>query len=101
MISKIDGRQTLITYNRSIYTGWTVIKLIDRNNLIKGIEIIRNNSIVNGLLLIIIALFISALISNGIVKPINKLKKMIGYIENGDFDYMIKIETSDEIGKLS
>ncbi len=92
---------SLITFYTSSFTNWKVINVTSKNELIKGIDTVRNNSIAVGLALIVITFVFSIIISNGIVRPIRKLKKMIGKIEQGDFGNTIEVEQWDEIGMLT
>lgn len=96
-----NNKPSLITFYTSSFTNWKVINVTSKNELIKGIDTVRNNSVAVGLVLIVITFIFSIIISNGIVKPIRKLKKMIGKIEQGDFENTIDIDRRDEIGMLT
>lgn len=96
-----NNKLSLITFYTSSFTNWKVINVTSKNELIKGIDTVRNNSVAVGLVLIVITFIFSIIISNGIVKPIRKLKKMIGKIEQGDFENTIDIDRRDEIGMLT
>lgn len=98
---KFNGKASLITFDTSSFTNWKVVNIISRNELIKGIDNVRNNSISVGIVLIVVAFAFSLIISNGIVNPIRKLRKMIGKVEEGNFDQTIDVAQYDEIGMLS
>lgn len=98
---KFNGKSSLITFYTSSFTDWKVVNITSRNELIKGIDTVRNNSVFVGIILIVVAFAFSLIISNGIVNPIRKLKKMIGKIEEGNFDNTIDVVQRDEIGMLT
>lgn len=98
---KFNGKSSLITFYTSSFTDWKVVNITSRNELIKGIDTVRNNSVFVGIILIFVAFAFSLIISNGIVNPIRKLKKMIGKIEEGNFDNTIDVVQRDEIGMLT
>lgn len=92
------SKPSLITFYTSSFTNWKVLNVTSRDELIREITINRNNSIVVGVIFIVVSFAFSIILSNGIVKPIRKLKKMIRNIEEGNFGDTVKVTSKDEIG---
>jgi len=98
--SGVSGVLSYPMYQNGNYIGIiTICK--DYNQLYNG-----NNSIINFITIIELAIFIcifilAFFITNRITKPISKLTEAVKQIENGDYDYEIKCKTNDEVGILS
>lgn len=95
---EINHKKYYINYTTSDFSGWKVINITAKENIYKGLDAIKQSSVMVGIMLVFFAVIASIIISNSIMRPIKKLKKMIAKIENGDFDTTIQLTSRDEIG---
>jgi len=95
----IRNKNILITNNSST-TGWKVIFITPLDKLRENANEVRNFTVVVGLICIIAFILLSTIISEGISRPINRLKDTIKLVENGDLEAGVKIESEDEFGQL-
>lgn len=95
-----NGSKCLISMSASNYTGWKVINITPQKELIKGIDVIRDKSIIMSLFLSLIASILSVLMARDIVNPIKKLKEMLGKIERGEFGLVIQSNINNELSLL-
>ena len=96
-----NQQQSLVTYHTSAFTGWKIVNITPKTELLREIRVIRNNSLLLCVLLILFAMILATLLSNSIVKPIKKLRSSISLIEEGNFSQNIEITNNDEIGQLT
>lgn len=82
-------------------TGWCLITKVDKTDIFSFVgPLIITFSIVF-FVAVIIFLFVGLVISKRITNPLERLKKAVKKIEQGDYDYEVKIDTEDEIEELS
>lgn len=80
---------------------WTVVSRINRKDISKKIDDIRN------FILLVIVACISALImvalafSKGLSLPIQKIRRQMKKIESGDLNVQVEVKSRDEIGQLA
>jgi two-component system, sensor histidine kinase YesM len=101
IITTVDNRQTLITFNTSRFTNWTVISIIPVNVLYKNITNLAYIIILTVIICILLSLFVAILISRNITRPISTLRRLMKKAESGQFDINIPVTSKDEIGALS
>lgn len=101
IITTINKRPALVTFNTSPLSNWTVISIIPINVLYKDITKISYVIIVAVGLFMLLSLFISVLISRSITRPIFELRKTMKLAEMGQLDINVPIKRNDEIGALS
>ncbi|MAC84830.1 MAG: hypothetical protein CL624_11925 [Arcobacter sp.] len=87
-------------YLSSIHWGWLHFEL-SLNEYNKKLETMYQQFFVLATIMIITLLLVSFLIAKMVSKPIVNLEEVSEKIYNGDLSKRVKIETSDEIGKLS
>ncbi|MDR1950107.1 MAG: histidine kinase [Spirochaetaceae bacterium] len=81
-------------------TGWKVVGVNYRSELVENRESIRRNYALWGLLFLAVSMAISVLLSQWISKPIKELRRSMRDVEHGDFDVTAVIGSSNEIGEL-
>lgn len=101
IITTVDNRQTLITFNTSRFTNWTVISIIPVSVLFKNITNLAYIIILTVVICILFSFFIAIIISRNITKPISTLRRLMKKVESGQFDLNIPVTSKDEIGALS
>lgn len=80
---------------------WYIVVTANYDELISSSRLILQTAIFAGLIIIILGGIIAVILSNNLVKPINKLKKCMEIAEKGDLTVQCEIKSKDEIGVLS
>jgi two-component system sensor histidine kinase YesM len=99
--AKYNGETSLITLSKSKNTNWRIINVTSQKELIKGIELIRNKSIIICLILVVCVLIISYMMARTIVNPIKKLKEMMLKVGSGKFGHSIPLTFNSELNLLA
>ncbi len=81
--------------------NWTLVSMIPYEKLVAPLNNIRNTLLLINILFMIAFLIVALFISNIISKPIIKLGKSMKKVEQGVFNEKVEIASEDEIGKLS
>lgn len=97
---KTHGSDYLVTYYTIDSLGWKVLNIVPMGELLK--ENIRTQGVILTAMLISfsICVIIAVLFSNGILRRVKKLYKMMSRLENEDFDVYIEPRGNDEITLL-
>lgn len=94
--------QKLVVNSLHIDKGnWTLVSMIPYEKLVAPLNNIRNTLLFINILFMIAFLIVALFISNIISKPIIKLGKSMKKVEQGIFNEKVEIVSEDEIGKLS
>jgi two-component system sensor histidine kinase YesM len=101
LIQSIKGKQYLISYITSNYSGWKLIGIISKDKLYKDNYKIRNGIFILTLVILILAFLLARIIAQTISLPIKRLLKPMKRAEMGDLKVSIPINSKDEIGILS
>jgi len=99
-LDKLKLKNVVIT-SQSKRTGWEVMFVTPVSQISKEVNKIRMYTIIAAIICVLLLSLISTFISMGISRPVNRLKKTILAVENGDLDVAVEIESNDEIGQLS
>ncbi len=96
-----NGTNYLVTYYTLGSLGWKVVNMVPMQELLK--ENIRTQSAILSAMIISfsICVIIAILFSKGILRRLKKLYKMMGRLENEDFDVYVEPQGNDEITLLS
>lgn len=81
--------------------NWTVIASMYQNEISSKTQSIIVNTFTSGIIILAVAIFISILFSNTLIKPIRMLLRNINKIKEGDFTVRCISKSNDEIGELS
>ena len=87
-------------YLTSVHWGWLHFEL-SLNEYNKRLSDMYNQFLILASIMMVILLVVSYFIAKMISRPIVNLEEISQKIYNGDLSKRVKIETSDEIGKLS
>ena len=103
MVMTGDGKQEkLYSISRSEKTGWTVVGCMYVEELLEKSENAQSFYVITAIALVVVALFLSGLISKNITLPIQRLKDSMAKVQEGDFDAAgIVVESQNEIGSLT
>lgn len=92
--------ESLVTVYQSRFSGWKIISVIGTGELTKGpVELVKWIYVV-GMIGFALAIGISLLSSNRLVKPLKSLVYLMDEIEKENFNVKQEITGNDEIGKL-
>jgi len=94
------GEETLVTFNTSQKTGWTVLSLVPTDIMFKRIQSYQFALIFTILLCVLFAMVIAVLMSKNLTQPISLLRSAMKQAESGKFDTSIDVRSNDEIGEL-
>lgn len=101
ILTQVDGKPALISFNTSKYTNWTVINIIPIEKLYQNI----NNLAYVILTVVVICMFLSfiiaVIVSQNITRPISQLRQLMKKAESGQFSVNIPVKGKDEISALS
>jgi len=75
--------------------------MISRDMILAPLSELRNFVFLTSAVAMLIVSFIGFLFSRFISKPVEKLTEAVRYIEEGDYDHKIKIDSRDELGGLA
>ncbi len=98
---KVDAQEMLASSVMSSKNGWRVISLIPAKELFAEITQIQQRNITIILLVMTLSLMLLFISSRRIVKPLNRLSKVMKIAESGDFGTHVQVESHDEIGMLA
>ena len=97
-----DGLNYYVAYSTIPTTNWTMISYVKENDILKELNSLLFITIAIVIIMLIIStLFIMALISGMISKPITELTGSIGSITDNDFSIQINDKGNDEIGTMN
>lgn len=96
-----NGKKIVIN-SVSIDKGdWILISLVSYEELVAPLTSIKNILLLINLIFMVSFLIVALFISNIISKPIIKLRMSMLKVESGDFNGKVEVQSEDEIGKLS
>jgi methyl-accepting chemotaxis protein len=83
--------------------GWTLYAMVDTNNAYRSINKFRNNTIILGVLVLVILAFIAKIAANRITQPITTITEALKEIANGEGDLTKRLDerARDEVGNLA
>ncbi len=96
-----EDKKMMMVYKTSKVTGWKVVALIPMKEILSHLEGIKKITLILTFICIITVFFVSVLISGRVTKPITRLMKRMGRIEQGNFDVKLYDDSTEEIEMLS
>ena len=97
--STSDG-EALVSYAPLSGSDWYVVGVIPYSYLNSESNILRNNTIIIGLISFIIAMLVALIISRSISNPLGKLVTLMKKAKEGNLDLHIADDSKDEIGEV-
>lgn len=92
----------LYTLSKSQKTGWTVVGVVNTEELFKNNKKAESMYLIVSIVLLIGVLLISSVIAKEITKPIRQLRDSMSMVEEGEFEKAnVSITTQNEIGSLA
>ena len=96
-----EGERRLVNVKTLPHAGWRIVGVSFMDDLMTSRTEVGNYAIVIMLLGIVLALFLSVLLSAQIVRPVQNLARLMGRAEAGDFTVEARIEGEREVRNLS
>ena len=97
--STSDG-ESLVSYAPLSGSDWYVVGVIPYDYLNSESNLLRNNTIMIGLISFVIAMLVALIISRSISNPLGKLAALMKKAKEGNLDLHIIDDSKDEIGEV-
>ncbi|MDO5516719.1 MAG: sensor histidine kinase [Clostridium sp.] len=97
---KIKGENYQLTKVTSEYTSWRTIGVFPEKESLSVIKRIEIQSVIIGILGLVIAQILATLFTRSIVKSIKKLRRLMKKAEDGDLLVQFNAKYNDEVGEL-
>ncbi|OPJ60368.1 methyl-accepting chemotaxis protein [Clostridium chromiireducens] len=94
-----DG-ESLVSYAPLSGSDWYVVGVIPYSYLNLESNILRNNTIIIGLVSFIISMLVALIVSRSISNPLGKLVSLMKKAKNGNLALLITDDSKDEIGEV-
>lgn len=95
-----DGSRWMMVSNTSIYSGLTIMQLIDYRAFRSEISLFLKSMIGVFVMAVFLALILTSILTNWLTKPIQRSIKALGRISGGDFSVDRALESDDEVGRM-
>ncbi|MCR8645549.1 sensor histidine kinase [Paenibacillus sp. N1-5-1-14] len=100
-ITTSEGSEEKIYTIGTTEFGWKIVGVTYPDELLSNKKQIQLQSVLWGMVCLIIALAISVAFTFTLTKPIKNLELHMKKVEKGDFDIVVDIDNTNEIGKLA
>jgi len=97
--STSDG-EALVSYAPLSGSDWNVVGIIPYSYLNSESNILRNNTVIIGLISFLISMLVALIISRSISNPLGKLVALMKKAKEGNLDLHITDDSQDEIGEV-
>lgn len=98
--TKVNGKTCIITYQKHLVSGLLFFQILPIEDLDLNHGLIAGTAVLIFFFCIAIGLSLSWFISWQLSAPINRLKRRLEFISQGDFEPDRSIETDDEMGSI-
>lgn len=99
--SRVNGRDTMVTFYTSGLSGWKILCMIPYQYFVKDIYAIAWATAIISVLCIIVIIVLAALIASRISKPIRQVVTAMKEVGRRNFEVSVPVVTQDEIGMIS
>lgn len=97
----VFGLESIIVSSLIENADWRIVRVITKENVYKDTEALKSLSLSISVIFIVLALFLSFALSTVLTNPLKELRSKIKYVENGNLDINVKVNSHDEYGQLS
>lgn len=98
---ELGSEKMLVVASKSAYTGWTVVSLVSKKELLSGISELGNVLLGSAIFFSILAVVISVAISSRIAKPIQQLSGAMESNTGNELPKLVEENGGPEIKSLS
>ena len=98
---RLAGTEYLISSSYMEKTGWTVLNIIPYSSVLADLQ--GTSMAIVAAVLSTLAITLAALngILSGMIRPLNRLQRHMARVTLENMNQQVKVETTDEIGKLA
>ncbi|WP_379130716.1 sensor histidine kinase [Paenibacillus sp. sgz500958] len=100
LVSNIDHDQWIVSYLQSPTTGWYVVVVHSKAQLVKELGQILQVTVTIAFICLALSVMVTWLAALAITKPVKKLSRSMRRLQTGDFSQRVFFEGNDEIGLL-
>ncbi|MCD9022097.1 sensor histidine kinase [Cohnella silvisoli] len=100
-IFHMDGQDVLVVSRGYARLNWVIIGIVPIYEITKDNQILTEKFFGIGALFVIAAVILTLLIAKSITQPLNKIKKTVQSVQDGNLDVRLDIKSRDEIGALA
>ncbi len=97
----VFGIESIIVSSLIKNANWHIVRVITKENVYKDTEALKSLSFSISIVFIVLALGISLFLSTRLTNPLKELRSKIKYVESGNLDINVKVNSHDEYGQLS
>ncbi len=94
------SQEYLVSYHKSPSTGITAITIVPRYAIVEGASVIREATIIAGIIFGLLAIVFGLLFSVSMSRDMKSIMKVMAKAEEGDLTSALQIKRRDEIGIL-
>ncbi len=99
--NNIFGLESIIVSSLIESADWRIVRVITKENVYKDTEALKSLSFSISVIFVIIALCLSYALSTILTNPLKELRSKIKYVESGNLNINVKVNSQDEYGQLS
>ncbi|WP_052339338.1 cache domain-containing sensor histidine kinase [Gorillibacterium massiliense] len=99
-IADYYGEKSMIVYNRSTITNWTVVVTVPLTELTRDVQTSRVQNLVASLFLTGLAMCLSVIVAFAITRSLRTLIRLMKNVQMGDLDVEFPVTYRDEVGRL-
>lgn len=96
----IDGKKILISEETSERSGWVVMSMVSKDEIVKKADVILYTFVVAFVICLLLAVGLSISFAKRLTNPILQLQKSMELVEEGDLQVRFHSFRKDEIGYL-
>lgn len=98
---KLLKDNTIVSVSESSANGWVLVHSIPTKFLTDQTDLVRDGTIIAFVAFTLISVGISIFWALNVTRPIHRLRYLMKYVERGNFDVDITVDTKDEVGMLA
>lgn len=98
---EVNKENVLVSTTRSESLNWNIVNIIPAHELFISINKAKRSFTIITITLLLISLLFTILTSRKIVKPIKRLKLLMSFVQDGNFEIKVNVDSNDEIGDLA
>lgn len=100
-VFQIEGKDFLVVSRSYPRLDWVIIGIVPIYEINKDNRILTGKFLRIGVIFVVLAVILTLLIAKSITKPLDKIKKTVQDVQDGNLDVWLDIKSRDEIGVLA
>ncbi len=99
--TEVFGLESIIVTSLIKNAEWRIVRIITKEKVYADTETLKSVSLLISGIFVVLTLGLSLVLTTWLTKPLKELKNKIQYVENGNLDINVKVNSQDEFGQLS